>query len=576
MFHEVLFRQHSKASLIESEVGEEPDKDRCEQDDRSRLPDEGPAALPHGVQDGRQCRHMIFRKLHDKRSRIACETLCLLEDDTRDDDCGDTDEVCAPADPCGIVEHRTCDQGNDRKFRTAWNEGRCHDRHTAVTLVFNRTACHDTRNTASGTDHHRDEGFAGETELTEDTVHDECDTRHVSAAFQEGQEEEQNEHLRNKSDDRADTGNDTVNDQSVEPGTLGNADGIKQAADCARYDFTEEHIIRPVGCHGADGLNGDIVYQPHDKREDRKRQPAVGHDTVDLVRGGHLSGTLLLIGAFQHLLNRFITVVGDDGFRVIVKRIFHCLCDCVRLVYDVGGKLQLFDCLVIALKYLDRIEPLLILTDIEQRSDFLNRIFNGLVIYDRFRLCAVLCGSDRRFGSFHYAVAFQSGDLYDLAAKICADPVKIDHIAALCDKVHHVYRHDHRNTGFRKLCCEIQVALQVGSVNDIEDRIRLLIDQVVTGDNFLQRIRRQGVDARKVFNDDIRMSLQFAFFFLNRYARPVSDKLIRAGQRVEQCCLSAVRVSRKCDYKLFTHNSFPLFYSSTSIISASYLRIDSS
>ena len=40
-------------------------------------------------------------------------------------------------------------------------------------------------NAAARADKHRNEGFAGKTELAEYTVKNECDTRHITAGFQE-------------------------------------------------------------------------------------------------------------------------------------------------------------------------------------------------------------------------------------------------------------------------------------------------------------------------------------------------------------------------------------------------------
>ena len=54
-----------------------------------------------------------------------------------------------------------------------------------VTVVLDGSGSHDTRNAASGTDQHRDEGFTGKTKFTEDTVHDKCNTSHVSAALKD-------------------------------------------------------------------------------------------------------------------------------------------------------------------------------------------------------------------------------------------------------------------------------------------------------------------------------------------------------------------------------------------------------
>ena len=43
-----------------------------------------------------------------------------------------------------VVRH-----GDDRQLGSAWDEACCHDRHTAVTFVFNCSGCHYTRNAAA-------------------------------------------------------------------------------------------------------------------------------------------------------------------------------------------------------------------------------------------------------------------------------------------------------------------------------------------------------------------------------------------------------------------------------------------
>ena len=76
---------------------------------------------------------------------------------------------------------------------------------------------HDARHAAACTDEDRNEGLTGKAELTEDTVHNERDTRHVTARLEECKEDEQNEHLRNEAENCANTGYDTVKDEALQP-----------------------------------------------------------------------------------------------------------------------------------------------------------------------------------------------------------------------------------------------------------------------------------------------------------------------------------------------------------------------
>ena len=71
--------------------------------------------------------------------------------------------------------------------------------------------------TATGADQHGDKGLTGQTELPEDTVQYESDTAHITAAFQDRQQEEQHQHLRYKAQHGANTGNNTVQQQTGQP-----------------------------------------------------------------------------------------------------------------------------------------------------------------------------------------------------------------------------------------------------------------------------------------------------------------------------------------------------------------------
>ena len=119
---------------------------------------------------------MIGGKLHNERSGIAGEHLGLFEHDARADDSRHADEVSGGRYQSGAAEERACDHGDERYLSAAGDECCCHYGHTAVALIFNGTRSHDSGNAAAGADKHRDEGFAGETELAEYTVKNECDT----------------------------------------------------------------------------------------------------------------------------------------------------------------------------------------------------------------------------------------------------------------------------------------------------------------------------------------------------------------------------------------------------------------
>ena len=160
---------------------------------------------------------MVCGQLHHEGSGVTCEELGLLQDHAGADDGSHANEVSRDSHQRRTAEHRTCDEADDGHLCAAGDEAGGHDGHTAVALVLDGTRSHNARNAAAGAHQNGDEALTGQAELTEDTVHDEGHTGHVADVLQNGQQEEQDEHLGNEAQNRADTGDDTVHDQAVQP-----------------------------------------------------------------------------------------------------------------------------------------------------------------------------------------------------------------------------------------------------------------------------------------------------------------------------------------------------------------------
>ena len=227
-----------------------------------------------------------------------------------------------------------------------------------------------------------------------------------------------------------------------------------------------------------------------------------------------------------------------------------------------GGfvQLDLLQHLVVPLEDLDRVPALLLFRHIVHGSFFdvgdrvLHRTGKGV---HRHGL-AVLCRIHRGFCRFHDAGAFQRGDLNHFAAEFARQLGGVDLVAVFGNNVHHVDGDDHRDAQLGQLGGQIQVALQVGAVDDVQHRVRTLVDQIVTRHHFFQRVRRERVDAGQVGDDNTVVLFQLTFFFLDRNAGPVTNKLVGTRQRVEQSSFTAVRVTRKGNSQI--HLSFPHFH----------------
>ena len=235
---------------------------------------------------------MVRRKLHDERSGFACKCLKFLQYDTGNDNGSDSDKVGRYADCCRSSEQSAGNESDDRKLGSARNESRCHDGHLAVAVILNRTGCHDTRNTAAGRYQDRDKALSGETELAEDPVHNESDAGHITDILNDSQQQEEDQHLRDKAEDRADTGDNTILNEAVEPCTFSYADGSEDRVEEAGDPFTEDDVICKVRCPGADryrpASHSNRVYKEHDSCKYRKTENSVRDDFVDSVGSCHI------------------------------------------------------------------------------------------------------------------------------------------------------------------------------------------------------------------------------------------------------------------------------------------------
>ena len=145
------------------------------------------------------------------------------------------------------------------------------------------------------------------------------------------------------------------------------------------------------------------------------------------------------------------------------------------------------------------------------------------------------------------ALVLQGGDLHHLAAQGPAQPLQVDLVAVLPHQVDHVHRHHHRKAQLNELGGEVEVALDVGAVHNIQDGVRLLLHQIVPGHHLLQGVRGQGVDPRQILYDHVGAALEAALLLLHRHPGPVAHVLVGAGEGVEQRGFAAVGIARQGD-----------------------------
>ena len=77
------------------------------------------------------------------------------------------------------------------------------------------------------------------------------------------------------------------------------------------------------------------------------------------------------------------------------------------------------------------------------------------------------------------ALVLKSGDHHDRAAELLGQLVRVDLVAVLLDQVGHVEGDDHGQAGLDNLKRQVQVALEVGGIDNLDDDIGLAAHEVV-------------------------------------------------------------------------------------------------
>ena len=317
------------------------------------------------------------------------------------------------------MEQCTGNQTDDRKFCRTWDKGGCHNGHLAVAVIFNGTACLNSRNAAAQTDQHWDKGFTRQTKTTENTVHDKGNTCHVTTVFQKCEQQEKNHHLRQEAKYSTDTGDDTIQNQRLEPWSgIGSGE---PSFHCWRNYLGKQNIIDPVGHHRSHSGDGKIVNYEHDQRKDRKRENAVCNNLIDFIAGGKsLFCLLFLIAGFENAGNCLIALMSDDAFCIVIKFTFGFLTQCFDLIQYSCGKVELFHCFFIAFKKLD-CKPAKIVWITASGNLFLNHrksFFQFWVEGKRFWCKRFsLSKGQRCFCNLSASFSFQSTGLDNLTAK---------------------------------------------------------------------------------------------------------------------------------------------------------------
>ena len=488
---------------------------------------------------------MVGRKLHNKRRRTTGKELSLLEHEARSDDGKDAQEVEERADPRGgggrIADDGTHEQGNDRQLGTTGNKRGGHDRHAAVLLVLDGLGGHDAGDAAARGHEHGDKGLTGQAKAAEHAVHDEGDTGHIATVLQEGQHDEQQEHLRHKAEDGTQAADDAVADQRIDQATvLGAARhkgvvhhggdtrdigavlrrvdrvgvvargldsrvvGIATLTEHVPAVGAEELVVGEVRHRATQGGNGDVVHAEHDDDKDRQAQDTVGNHAVDLLGGAHL-GRSLGHALVDDVRDDAIALTGDDGLGIVVA-VLLALSD--QLLHTSGlllGEVDELAGVCITLEQLNGVIAALVGGNARRKVvlDVVQNVLDGGVELVLRHLALGSSGLLDLLEQLLDALVLKGRDHHNRAAELLGKLVRVDLVAVLLDQVGHVEGDDHGQAGLDDLKRQVQVALEVGGIDNLDDNIGLAAHEVIARALLLGAVGGKRVDAGEVRDGNV-------------------------------------------------------------------------
>ena len=266
----------------------------------------------------------------------------------------------------------------------------------------------------------------------------------------------------------------------------------------------EELVVGEVGHRAAQGRNGDVVHAEHDDHKDRQAQDTVGNHAVDLLGGAHL-GRSLGHALIDDVRDDAIALTGDDGLGIVVAvllalgdQLLHASSLLLSEVDELAG-------VCITLEQLDSVVAALVGGNARRQVvlDMRQNVLDGGVELVLRHLALGSSGLLDLLEQLRDALVLKSRDHHDRAAELLGELVRVDLIAVLLDQVGHVEGDDHGQAGLDNLKRQVQVALEVGGIDHLDDDIGLAAHEVVARALLLGAVGGKRVDAGEVRNRDV-------------------------------------------------------------------------
>ena len=356
-----------------------------------------------------------------------------------------------------------------------------------------RAARHDARHRAAEADEHRHDAAPGETETAQQLVHDEGNARHVAAVFEHGQEEKQHDDDRDEAQHAADAAENAVDNERVDDGVDVRRGERAVRERSQRVDPAGEQTLQ----RRTDDVEGEVKHQRHNGDKRRNGGIFPGQHPVDLAAAD-------MLAAFTR---------ADDRARAeAVDKVEAHIRDCRGAVEPALG-LHLDDNMLhhLALVFaevqrlcykrvaLDKLACGEAQRDARRLCVVFNEVHNaveaavdratvGVLVaeIDATRLFLIARDVHRVAHELVDALLVRGRDRYDGNAEHRFHFIDADRAAVAAHLVHHVQCEHDRRVQLHQLHCEIEVALDVRRIGNVDDACRLLLENELARDDFLR------------------------------------------------------------------------------------------
>ena len=280
--------------------------------------------------------------------------------------------------------------------------------------------------------------------------------------------------------------------------------GVATLAEHVPAVGAEELVVGEVGHRAAQGGNGDVVHAEHDDNEDRQAQNTIGNHAVDLLGGAHL-GRSLGHALVDDVSDHAIALTGDDGLGVVVAillalgdQLLHASGLLLREVDEFAG-------VCITLEQLNGVIAALVGGNARRKVvlDVVQNVLDGGVELVLRHLALGSSGLLDLLEQLLDALVLKGRDHHSRAAELLGKLVRVDLVAVLLDQIGHVEGDDHGQAGLDDLKRQVQVALEVGGIDNLDDNIGLAAHEVIARALLLGAVGGKRVDAGEVRDGNV-------------------------------------------------------------------------